>query len=64
MGSATIDAISFMAKATHSLSAERRDRLKPALNKEVRSLCDLEHTSYEYLFGENMNKSLKLVKEN
>ena len=62
--STAIDAISFMAKATHSLSAERRDRLKPALNEEVRSLCDLEPTSSEYLFGENMNESLKLAKEN
>ena len=62
--STAIDAISFMTKSTHSLSAERRDRLKPALNEEVRSLCDLEPTSSEYLFGENMNESLKLAKEN
>ena len=62
--STAIDAISFMAKATHSLSVERTDRLKPALNEEVRSLCDLEPTSSEYLFGENMNESLKLAKEN
>ena len=53
-----------MAKATHSLSAEKRDRLKPALNEEVWSPRDLEPTSYEYLFGENMNESLKLAKEN
>ena len=53
-----------MAKATHSLSTERTDRLKPALNEEVRSLCDLEPTSFEYLFGENMNERLKLAKEN
>ena len=26
--------------------------------------CDLEPTSSEYLFGENMNESLKLPKEN
>ena len=62
--STAIDAISFMTKSTHSLSAERRDRLKPALNEEVRRLCDLEPTSSEYLFGENMNESLKLAKEN
>ena len=64
MVSTAIDAISFMAKATHSLFAERRDHLKLALNEEVRSLCDLEPTSSEYLFGENMNESLKLAKEN
>ena len=33
--STAIDAISFMANATHSFSAERRDRLKPSLNEEV-----------------------------
>ena len=62
--STAIDAICFMAKATHSLSAETRDRLKPALNEEVRSLCELEPTSSEYLFGENMNESLKSDNEN
>ena len=64
MVSTAIDAIYFMAKATHSLPAETRDRLKPALTEEVRSLCELEPTSSEYLFGENINESLKSVKEN
>ena len=64
MVSTAIDAISFMAKATHSLSVEMADRLKPVLNKEVRSLCDLEPTSSKYLFRENMNESLKSTKEN
>ena len=50
--STAIDAISFMAKASHSISMERRDRLKPALNEEVRGLCDSEPNSSEYLFGE------------
>ena len=36
-----------MEKATHSFSVERRDCLKPALNKEVQSLCDLEPTYLE-----------------
>ena len=36
--SIAIDAISLMTKATHSLSAESKDRLKPALNENVRSL--------------------------
>ena len=53
-----------MEKATHPLSAERRDRLKPALNEEVGSLCDLEPTFSKYLFGENMNEGLMLVREN
>ena len=43
-----------MAKATHSLSVEKRDRLKPALNEEVESYN--KPTLSEYLFGENMNE--------
>ena len=62
--STAIYVISFMAKAIHFLSAERRDRSKPALNEEVRSLCDLELTLSEYLFEENMNESFKLAQEN
>ena len=57
--STAIDAISFTAKATHSFSAERRDRLKPSLNEEIRNLCDLERTSFEYFFGDKMNQRLK-----
>ena len=62
--STAIDVISFIAKAAHFLSAERIDRLKPSLNEELWSLCDLKPTPSEYLFGENMNGSLKLAKEN
>ena len=53
-----------MEKATHIIFAKRRDRLKSALNEEVRSLRNLGRASFEYLFGENMNESLKLAKEN
>ena len=62
--STAIDVISFIAKAAHFLSAERIDGLKPSLNEELWSLCDLKPTPSEYLFGENMNGSLKLAKEN
>ena len=53
-----------MAKATISVSTERRDCLKPDLNEEVASLCEMEPTSSDFLFGENMNGSLKLTREN
>ena len=57
---------SFLWQRLLSLSffAEKRDRLNPVLNEEVRSLRTLEPTSSEYLFKENMNESLKLAKEN
>ena len=64
MVSTTTDVTSFMVKATDSLSAEKRDRLKPALYEEVRRLCDLEPTPPEYIFEENMNEILMLAKKN
>ena len=62
--STSIDTISFMPKATHFIYAERNARLKPILNEEVQNPYCLESTSSEYHFGENMNESLKLAKEN
>ena len=43
---------------------DRKKKKKKKKNEEVRSLCDLEPTSSGYLFGENVNESLKLAKEN
>ena len=64
MASIGTDIISFMEKALYSVSAERRDRLKPALNEEVWSLFDLEPTLSEYLFGGNIIENFKSAKEN
>ena len=61
--STVIDAISFMENGINTLSEGRRDRSKPALNEEVRSLCHLVPASSEYLFEENMNENLKLTKK-
>ena len=41
--STAIDWIPFMTTVTYSVSVERRDRFKPALNKEVPSLWNLHH---------------------
>ena len=53
-----------MGKTTHDLLAEKRDRLKLALNEKVQNPCDFECASFEYLFRENINESLKLAKGN
>ena len=37
-------------------SAERGDRLKHVVNKEIWSLYDLEHASSEHLSGEIINE--------
>ena len=41
-------------KASHLVSAERKNKSKPALNEDIRSLCDNDHTTSNYLFGENI----------
>ena len=59
-----IDAMTVLGKASQLIAAERKDKLKPALNEDIRSLCDNDHTASNYLFGENISESLKLAKEN
>ena len=58
-----IDAMTVLGKASQLISAERIDKLKPALNEDTRSLCDKYHKTSYYLFGENISKSLKLAEE-
>ena len=53
-----------LGKASQLISAERKVKLKPALNVDIRSLRDSDHIRSDYLFGENMLESLKLTKEN
>ena len=59
-----IDAMTVLGKASHWISAEDKDKFKPAPNKDIRSLCDNYHTASDYLFGKNISESLKLIKEN
>ena len=58
-----IDAMAVLVKASQLISAERIDKLKPALIEDIRSLYDKYHTTSYYLFGENISKSLKLAEE-
>ena len=51
--------MTMLGKGSQLILAERKDKLKPALNEDIRSFCDNDH-----LFGENISESLKLAKEN
>ena len=53
-----------LGKASQLRSPERKDKLQPALNEDIRSLCDNNHTISDYLFGVNIWENLKLAKEN
>ena len=48
-----------MGRANKQTSAERKEHLKPLINKEIRTLCDNETSDSKYLFGENLLESMK-----
>ena len=52
-----------MDRAHKQTSAERKGRLKPVLNEDIRILCDKETSDSKYFFGENLLESMKEVKE-
>ena len=48
-----------MGRANKQISAERKEHLKPLINKEIRTLCHNETSDSKYLFGENLLESMK-----
>ena len=36
------------------ISTESKNKLKPALNEDIRSLRENDHTTFDYLFGGNI----------
>ena len=56
--------ITLLGRAHKQMSNERKERLKPVLNEDIRSLCDKDTTSSEYLFGEILVESMREAKEN
>ena len=58
----TFDSVTLMGRAHKQISAERKKRLRPVLNKD-RTLCDKETSDSKYFFGENLLESMKNAKE-
>ena len=59
----TVDSITFMGRPHKQISAEYKERLKPVLNKDIRTLCDKETSDSKHLFEENLLESIKEAKE-
>ena len=59
----TVDSLTLMGKAHKQILVERKERLKPVLNEDIRTLCDKETSDLKYLFGENLLESMKEAKE-
>ena len=45
------------------MSAERKECLKPVLNKDIRTLWVKETSYLKYIFGENLLESMEEAKE-
>ena len=59
----TVDSITLLGRAHKQISAERKERLKPVLNEDMRTLCDKKTSDSKYIFGENLLESVKEAKE-
>ena len=55
----TVDSVTLMGRAHKQIPAERKERLKPVLNKDIRTLSDKETSYSKYFFGENLLESMK-----
>ena len=52
-----------IGRTDKQISAERKERLNPVLNEDIRRLCDKETSDSKYLLGENLLESMKEAKE-
>ena len=47
----TVDSVALIGRAHKQISAERKERFRPVLNEDIRTLCDKETLDSKYLFG-------------
>ena len=59
----TVDSITLMGRAHKQISAECKERLKPVLNEDIKTLRDKETSDSKYLFGENLLENMEEAKE-
>ena len=57
------DSIALMGHATYELSLRKRDLMRPSIYKELRSLCNQQIPVTDQLFGNDVQNSLKTIKE-
>ena len=61
--SSLTDLLAFLGHATYELSLRRRDIMRPSINKELRALCNQQISVTDFLFGDDVQSSLKTIKE-
>ena len=58
-----IDSIALLGHASHELTVLRRRRIQPALKQEYAALCSMDIPPSKYLFGDDLAKRLRDIKE-
>ena len=61
--SSLTDSLALLDHATYDLSLGRRAILRPSINKELRALCNQQIPVTNFLFGDDVQTSLKTIKE-
>ena len=61
--SSLTDSLALLGHATYELSLRRRDIMRPSINKELRALCNQQIPVTDFLFGDDVQSSLKAIKE-
>lgn len=59
----TVDGITMCGFASYEMSMKRREELKPFFNPKYRGICNRSIPPGEYLFGEDLQASLKKASE-
>lgn len=57
------DAVSMLGHVNYDLSLKRRQFIRRALAKKYQDLCNDDHVVTKWLFGEDIHKDMKDVKE-
>ena len=59
----SLDAIALLGHTANKLSVVRHTNIRPALGEEYRGLCKLEFPGSDYLFGQDLAKSMAQTRE-
>ncbi|CAB3990440.1 Hypothetical predicted protein [Paramuricea clavata] len=57
------DSLALPRHATYDLSLRRRDIMRPSINRELRALCSPQIPLTDFLLGDDVQNSLKTIKE-
>ena len=58
-----VDSIALLSQVANDITTFRREQIKPALREECRQLCSADIAPSEWLFGEDLPKRLREIKE-